>query len=489
MKKLRAYVLVLVCFIGAGLFTVDSHATDNYVNIFIDCGGMNSVYTADGFDLINGEDRGIIGSTVSTVWNMVEDPTSVDQDFIGWYVYDKATGAQIPGTGLLTTAQVNNYIIPNYQIKFVAQWTPRAGYPVKNITYAHFWNGEGEPCYDIRMSIIYGDTVYSGDGFVSIPESIYTTWSGNITYRVEPRNGVYTMYDGKWCNEVCEYEGSVKEFIKQKSVYCSASTTGKGGEKISPRRKVNDWYYQMSFVAPEVSGLRKTTADNVFSDNTVVPATYTVETEVYESGASYDAALNAAQATCGTSNVVVVDINLKDEQGATVTQLSDYVEVRVDVPASYTVQPGNTVVVYYLNDNGVLEKCETVYNDEDPNNRFVTFKTNHFSVYMLVETEMVYGPGVVMRPEESEEADVSVGESVNVGDVDETGEVGNAQQSEDADSDMMDDIPAGNTDEDTVAENNSHNSNSSFVWIIVGVVALVGVVGCLFLVAKKQKNK
>lgn len=386
MKKLLLTLGTVLCLAITGVFAFDSYATANdKVSIFIDCGGLNSVRLAAGFDLINGENVGNIGSTVSTVWNMVEDPTSVDQDFIGWYVYDKATMTQIPGTGLMTTAQVNNYVIPNQVIKFVAQWTPRAGYPVKNITFAHFWNEQGEPCYDIRMSIIYGDTVYSGDGFVSIPESIYSTWSGNITYRVEPRNGVYTMYDGKWCNEVCEWEGTVKSFKKEKSLYMSASSTGKGRDNPSPRRKVNDWYYQMSFVAPEISSLSKNTADEVISDNTVVPATYTVATQVFESGASYDAALSAAQANYNTSNVVVVDITVKDDKGVNVTQLTNYVEVKVDIPSTYVIQPGNTVVVYYLNNSGVLEECETVYHDEDLNNRYVTFKTNHFSVYVLVE--------------------------------------------------------------------------------------------------------
>jgi len=473
MKKLRAYVFVLLCFIGAGLFTVDSHATDNYVNIFIDCGGENSVHTTNSFDLIWGEDRGVIGSTVSTVWNMDEDPTSVDQDFVGWYVYDKATGAQIPGTGMLTTAQVNNYIIPNYVIEFVAQWTPRAGYPVKNITYAVFWDGQGEPCYDVKVSIIYEDTCYSGYGFVSIPESVYSTWSGNIIYKLEPLNGAYVMYDGKWTTDVCEWEGTVKSFKKEKSCYNSASTTGKGGEKISPRRKVNDWYYQMSFVAPEVSGLSKTTADKVISDTAVVPATYTVEKEVYESGSSYDAALNAAQNTCGINNVVVVDITVRDDNGAKVTQLSDYVDVRVDIPATYTIQPGNTVVVYYLNDDGALEECETVYNDEDPNNRYVTFKTNHFSVYMLVETEIkpvdepIYGPGVVMSPEEPVEEDLNVGDSVDVEDAVETDETENIQQTEE--------VGSGN------------HSYSLFMWI-VGVIALVIVLLCIFLFAKNKKR-
>lgn len=483
MKKLMMIITAIGCLLGTLWFTFDSYATDNYVSIFIDCGGLNSVHTTEGFDLINGEDRGVIGSPVSTVWNMDEDPTSVDQDFVGWYVYDKASGAQIPGTGLLTTAQVNNYIIPNSVIKFVAQWTPRVGYPVKNITYAHFWNGEGEPCYDIKMSIIYEDTCYSGYGFVSIPESIYATWSGKITYRIEPQNGVYTMYDGKWCNEVCEYEGTVKEFIKQKSVYCSASTTGKGRDNTSPRKKVNDWYYQMSFVAPEVSKGNSTTADNVISDTTVVPANYTVRTEVYESGASYDAAVNAAKTTYGTENVVVVDINLNDENGAKVTQLSDYVDVRVDIPTTYTIQPGNTVVVYYLNDNGTLEECETVYNGNDPEHRYVTFRTNHFSMYVLVETavkpveepieetieepaeETIYEQGEVAFPEESQDDGLNAEDSVAVEDAVENDENDSTEKAE---------------------EFHNDNSADAVVWIVVGVIVLASAVGCTVLFVKKK---
>ena len=85
----------------------------------------------------------------------------------------------------------------------------------------------------------------------------------------------------------------------------------------------------------------------MIADSDIIPDNYTVETQVYQSGVSYDAALQAAKASCGTDNVVVVDISLKDEHGAKVTQLSDYVDVRVDIPIAYTIQPGNTVDVYY----------------------------------------------------------------------------------------------------------------------------------------------
>jgi hypothetical protein len=228
---------------------------------------------------------------------------------------------------------------------------------VTDIAYFVFWDGQSDPCYDVKVSITYNDTRYSGYGFVSIPQSVYSTWSGNITYTLEPLNGAYIMYDGKWCNEICEYEGTVKSFIKEKSCYITANTTGKGSDHLTPRRAVHDWYYQASFVVPEVSIHHQTTADNVISDSTVVPVTYTVSTEIHQSGASYNAALNAAQLTHATNNIVVVDITLKDNNGGNVTQLTDFVDVKVDIPNTYIIQPGNTVVVISRPDKRSIAIC------------------------------------------------------------------------------------------------------------------------------------
>ncbi len=476
MKKIILMMVTIGCMLGACLFSFDCFASGNYVRLFVDCDG-GTCHTTNAYDIITGEDRILVGSTVSSVYDFDEDPTAIDKDFVGWYVYDMSTGAQIAGTGLLTTAQVSNYVIPNHDIKFVAQWNPRTGYPVKNITYVAFWDGQGEPCYDVKISITYDGICYSGYGFVSIPESVYSTWSGNVSYKFEPLNGAYIMADGKWSTDIFEYEGTVKSFIKEKSSYLSASATGKGRDNLSPRRKVHDWYYQASFIAPDVSVFNTTTAGQVISDTAVVPATYIVQTEVYQAGTSFDTALNAVETTYGTSNVVVVDINLKDDHGAKVSQLSDYVDVKVDIPATYTIQPGNTVVVYYLNDNGILEECETVYNEDDPNNRYVLFKTNHFSVYVLVETEIepVIEPEVVPVPEESEEADVVIWDSV------ESDATNQTQQTQD----ILEETPT----EDKVVEDNSGNHlNFSFAWI-VGVAALIVFVVFLFLFVKNKKKK
>ena len=420
--NIKLYVFIIVVFVGSGLLSFKSYASSNSVRLYVDCNG-GTCHIANSFDLIRGEDSAVVGSTVSSVYNFDEDPTAIDQDFVGWYAYNKTTGAQLGG-GLLSTSQVNNYIIPAHDIQFVAQWTPRAGYPVTNISYFVFWDGQSDPCYDVKVSITYNDTRYSGYGFVSIPQSVYSAWSGNITYTLEPLNGTYIRYDGKWCNEICEYEGSVKSFIKEKSCYLTANTTGSGSDHLTPRRAVHDWYYQASFVSPEITLVSQTTADNVISDPTVVPVTYTVSTEVYQSGSTYDKALNAAQTTYGTNNVVVVDITLKDDKGVNVTQLTDYVDVKVDLPSTYVIQPENTVIVYYMNENGILEECETIYNEDDPNNRYVNFKNNHFSIYVLVEKNVEPEPIPTVEPE-----DINTNENID--------QAGQSERSEELSNDSI----------------------------------------------------
>lgn len=485
------------------------------VSIFVNCDG-GSCHTSNGYDLIDGEDIGEVGNKVSSVWEFDDNPTAIDKDFIGWYIYEKETGKRINGTGLLTTEQVNNYIIPDYVINIVAQWNPREGYPVTNNAFFVFWNVQGEPCYDVKVSIIHDGICYSGYGFVSIPEYIYSTWSKTVTYRFEPYNGVYTMYDGKWTNEAYEYDGTAREFknVRMRNSYISANTTGKGSDKTSPRDKVNDWFYQASFVEPEVSVIKKEAAGKVIADSDIIPDNYMVETQVYQSGATYDAAVQAAKTACGTDNVVVVDINLKDEQGAKVTQLSDYVEVRVDIPTAYTIQQGNMVVVYYLNEEGILEECETVYHEEDSDNRYVTFKTNHFSVYVLaeskVEPEIV--PEIVPEPEESgEEAetdfmedsgaeneettekpetdftkDFEVESEETTEEADKKAEKDKAQQTEEVGNDNSEEIFEGHINEKETSEEKGSNLVK---WLVIGIACLVLVAIFVVLRVPFKKNR
>ncbi|MBE5867667.1 MAG: hypothetical protein E7293_01705 [Lachnospiraceae bacterium] len=103
-------------------------------------------------------------------------------------------------------------------------------------------------------------------------------------------------------------------------------------------------------------------------------------------GTHYEKALYAAKVIAKTENIRVFDIELQKEDGGTIHQLDDYVEVRMEVPKDYIIGEDNTVVVYYLSEEGETEPCVTTYHGEDPGNRYVTFLTDHFSVYFYMET-------------------------------------------------------------------------------------------------------
>ena len=95
------------------------------------------------------------------------------------------------------------------------------------------------------------------------------------------------------------------------------------------------------------------------------------------SGTVYDNAAAAAKAKIrGLGAFAVLDISLTD---ASIHELSGYVEVTIPVPGNLTVGNGKTIAVYRLEEDGTtLTRCES-----SVANGMITFKTNHFSTYIV----------------------------------------------------------------------------------------------------------
>ncbi|MBE6996237.1 MAG: hypothetical protein E7429_05885 [Ruminococcaceae bacterium] len=393
-KRIGLLLLVLVC---AACMQV-SVSADGIQEVFVDARG-GTVHTTRGMDMFDITTPVEEGSTLSSQW-VFEDPTCLDKDFVGWYAYATDTGAQLPGTGLMTTAEILNYPIAGQRVSFVAQWTQREGYPVTAITYAALYNGLGEPDYNVRVTLVNNGVRYSGNGYVTISKEVYSQWTGDVQVIWE-LPGEFVDGNGRWNPDYFDAVGPVHSFIKEGSCYISVSKTGKEQERPADRRKVNEFFYSVRNAEPEISYTVDADAGSVSDAAGVLPEGTSMQAQQYRFGAIYDLAVTSARSKLGTENIQVFDITLKDAAGKALHQLDGFVEVKLAVPEGYTVQAGNTVAVYYLADDGGMEACETAY---DPAAHTLTFKTNHFSVYVFAEVPQEAEPEPVPGDAPEQEA-------------------------------------------------------------------------------------
>lgn len=469
-KVVMKLFLLTICILGfatvPGIYKADGE------NVRIDCDGG----TFRQGKWMNTYDCGYmvdIGESLKENKCVLEDPTDIGRDFTGWNIYKQSDGSLLEKK--LTTEQVLKYKIP-CPVKIVAQYKNRKGTPVNGITYALIDNDTGEPVWDGKITIIHDGISYSGNGYVHISKEIYSKWKKKITYIVEAP-GTYAKQNGKWCEMTKDVTtGNVADFKRHKSSYWLLSSTGKGKETEFPRSQINDIFYEASFVKPNISKVEEVNADTMISDASELPKDATIEKKVYESGKTYDTALDTAQSKLNTSNILVVDLELKDKDGATIHQLTKTVQVRLDIPSDYTIQAGNTVVVYYLEDDGTLTECATTYHEED-GSRYVLFETDHFSPYVMVEV-----PEKQEEPEDTEtEKDTEVSESTesekNSENTESTEEI---EKTEAPESTETIDTPE-NTEDPTDGD-----TKGSMLPIIILVVVVVGIVAVALVFMRKK---
>lgn len=118
--------------------------------------------------------------------------------------------------------------------------------------------------------------------------------------------------------------------------------------------------------------------------NNVLPTGATIAAATVTSGAAYEKAVEVIKAqVSGLGEYSVMEINLTDAANTQVHQLNGYVQVSVPMPANITVKEGKAIVVYRLEDDGTLTRCDTTVE-----NGVITFKTNHFSTYIVAEEDI-----------------------------------------------------------------------------------------------------
>lgn len=148
-------------------------------------------------------------------------------------------------------------------------------------------------------------------------------------------------------------------------------------------------------VLPSGEEVRMINAGNpyvyVIGDPEVVPTGASFSNAPVIAGDGYTLPVNAVEKYVGTGlEMAVYQMNLTAADGVAITQLGDYINVTLPIPASISLDEGKTIVMYRYEDNGTLTRCDTVVDGN-----LVTFATNHFSLYVMVEQDASAGPALV----------------------------------------------------------------------------------------------
>jgi len=141
----------------------------------------------------------------------------------------------------------------------------------------------------------------------------------------------------------------------------------------------------------EVRMLSASPYEYVIADPEVVPTGSSFSNVPILVGDGYTLPLTAVEKFVGTGlEAAVFNMDLTAADGTAITQLGDYINVTLPIPASITLDEGKTIVMYRYEANGTLTRCDTVVDGN-----MVTFATNHFSLYVMVEQDATAGPALV----------------------------------------------------------------------------------------------
>jgi len=116
-------------------------------------------------------------------------------------------------------------------------------------------------------------------------------------------------------------------------------------------------------------------------DSEYIPYDAVFNCDEVKTGDVFTKAETAIQKKLGTNaKFAVYEMTLKTATDVAITQLDGFVKVTLPVPTGITLEDGYTLVVYRLETDGSLTKCDTEVDGDK-----VTFATNHFSTYIIAK--------------------------------------------------------------------------------------------------------
>ena len=241
---------------------------------------------------------------------------------------------------------------------------------------------------------IVDDTNFPENGVTIVlpyPEGINTVNYANFTFEI-----VHMITSGEKAGQT----EVLSPVFKADGIHVTVTSLSPIGIVYQENPKVPVVNKAPSYVAPPVESehtlangeeVRMITVEDdstiyVIGNRNLVPTGASFECENVTSGTQFDAAAKAVAKKFGSVNYKVFDFNLFNAHGQKMSKLNGYVNVSMSIPNGMVTRDGDTIVVYALQ-NGKLVKCDTAVA-----NGQVTFATNHFSTYILVEINTMTSP-------------------------------------------------------------------------------------------------
>lgn len=137
-----------------------------------------------------------------------------------------------------------------------------------------------------------------------------------------------------------------------------------------------------SYQTPEGRIMRRLVNGNamITGEEKILPKGATIKTQSVVTGERYERAKEAVKAIKDCNGYKVFEIEVRNSAGANLHQLEGDVTVTMPIPEGLGNSLTNTLIVYRLEEDNTLTRCQTSVKDGN-----AAFQTNHFSTFIFAQ--------------------------------------------------------------------------------------------------------
>lgn len=227
----------------------------------------------------------------------------------------------------------------------------------------------------------------SGNGWEFLMPASYSFASDEAIAFVGRNIGIYS-YIAELCNtlgvavtveglrDAAGAEGMMDGYLVNITVSNDADNSGDSGN-------ANDSGQNMRRIFAEGNGdISIVGAEDYIPSGAKFTSTELASGDIYNQAAQI-----VSQKISGATGFRVFDMNLVDASNVAIHQLKGYINVTLPIPDGLSADNGKRLVTYRIEEDGSLTKCDTA-----TSNGYLTFATNHFSTYVIVEEAAATSP-------------------------------------------------------------------------------------------------